>query len=893
MKRFTQMALFGALIVLNHEAQYAFSGQAKAQTPIILWIMPNEPAAPLNALPGTEHEIKAYLQDNGILNSVQELTDDVLFSRLVWGQKKILDEIRRYRTEHGGADIHIRFIKWIDAFNLMKSAARAEDVPEIPDIIQIGTTWTPHFAETGYIADLSKDFDQNLYAPAAVANCKIYGSETLYAVPWFVDMRVLAYWKKAVENPAVDLADWEHFAKTCEQIQARIAGGDKNFADMKNAFALSTIREWDLLHRLSLWIWSYGGDILQQVYWIRNKAVFNQSAALEGIRNLHRLAQSGCTDLPEIEPIPLLERFKQGVYAMMINGPWIIKELEEYFERGDIGFAPIPSGPAGRFAFVGGSNLAILTRAKKHQTFYKALDLIKHLTSSESQMRYVRATGNLPASQAALDTLLASDAIYKTFGEALQYGRHYLRVPEFAPVVEVDNTLDNIFLTWKAIAYGESFGRVTNLLDTAVNDINDRLDIFRNFYFWLVVAISIFALLALVIYYFYLRFTFEFQPSLAPNPLWPINISHYYAGYCPITNFSVTAKSKKTVFNSTMRLAIPLIGTLWEKSHTFSKVENSFVQNNFAGLLNLELKSFAALHNRFKGVLMLSVSTYWVKNCRENYTVDIHPVNYWCPEIFQDNGEDLLRYESLACLVFPTSEAIEWLVGHALDCFRLFTNNPDDTFDGYPENGDTKRVELMLKAIYTALLFNLGITYRFEKEYDVAAVAQSLRFPDEVRRKNWGTCIDLALFMAACLENIGLHPMVILSKRSDEKVHAFVGCWKDGSLLAAQAPPRSVIADFDTLRQYHEHLFWLEPVSFTKRGSRDPKTFEHCLHDGNERYNEIITKGWELWHAVDIAAARENGISPLPLSPSNWLGQLMAIFARPFLALLRISYGRK
>src|SRR4029453_13566701 len=51
--------------------------------------------------------------------------------------------------------------------------------------------------------------------------------------------------------------------------------------------------------------------------------------------------------------------------------------------------------------------------------------------------------------------------------------------------------------------------------------------------------------------------------------------------------------------------------------------------------------------------------------------------------------------------------------------------------------------------------------------------AQRLRTPSEVINGRRGTCIDLALLMAACLEYVEIYPVVFLLND-----HAFPGYWR-------------------------------------------------------------------------------------------------------------------
>ncbi len=52
------------------------------------------------------------------------------------------------------------------------------------------------------------------------------------------------------------------------------------------------------------------------------------------------------------------------------------------------------------------------------------------------------------------------------------------------------------------------------------------------------------------------------------------------------------------------------------------------------------------------------------------------------------------------------------------------------------------------------------------------ASGQRIRLPDQIGSERLATCLDLAILFAACLEQAGLHPLILLKKD-----HAWVGCW--------------------------------------------------------------------------------------------------------------------
>ncbi|MBU0702206.1 extracellular solute-binding protein [bacterium] len=131
-----------------------------------------------------------------------------------------------------------------------------------PDIVQLGTTWTAYFANKNALVDISKYVDEDMYFEPSIKSCKILGSEKIYALPLNVDVRVLYYWKSIINNPEIELKDWNAFNKACKRIQELIKD-EKAPEGMRWAIGFQTEHgEWDMLHQFAICLWNAGGEII-------------------------------------------------------------------------------------------------------------------------------------------------------------------------------------------------------------------------------------------------------------------------------------------------------------------------------------------------------------------------------------------------------------------------------------------------------------------------------------------------------------------------------------------------------------------------------------------------------------------------------------------------------
>ena len=83
-----------------------------------------------------------------------------------------------------------------------------------------------------------------------------------------------------------------------------------------------------------------------------------------------------------------------------------------------------------------------------------------------------------------------------------------------------------------------------------------------------------------------------------------------------------------------------------------------------------------------------------------------------------------------------------------------------------------KYIDAQVRAIWWALVHDYAIGY-INPPPSFVENEQRLRTPSEVVQGKRGTCIDLALLLAACLEYIEIYPVIFLLRD-----HAFPGYWR-------------------------------------------------------------------------------------------------------------------
>ncbi|MEO7311736.1 MAG: DUF3320 domain-containing protein [Chitinophagaceae bacterium] len=132
------------------------------------------------------------------------------------------------------------------------------------------------------------------------------------------------------------------------------------------------------------------------------------------------------------------------------------------------------------------------------------------------------------------------------------------------------------------------------------------------------------------------------------------------------------------------------------------------------------------------------------------------------------------------------------------------------------------------------------------------AAGQRIRLADDMFTSRMGNCIDMSLLYAACLEAVGLHPLIVIIK-----AHAFVGAW-----LINDSFPDAVSYDPSLLtKRMAEGIHELALVEGTCMNSGKNMAFDEALAAAGAHM--MNTEDFILF--VDVKRARFSGIRPLPL----------------------------
>jgi len=221
--------------------------------------------------------------------------------------------------------------------------------------------------------------------------------------------------------------------------------------------------------------------------------------------------------------------------------------------------------------------------------------------------------------------------------------------------------------------------------------------------------------------------------------------------------------------------------------------------------------------------------------------------------------------KSLACFIQPAHPIVQHLILDSIRYLKEAGRFPSFThlLKSDPEN----KVDYAIRAIYECLKEKYHIHYVFQapsREPESQVIRPPHRIlPGILRGGNAGegTCIDLSLLMASCLENIHFQPIIVFVKENKNARHAFLGCWSE---ITERYEP--VIEDYkkleNAINSNRRKLYILETTGFTDRWEKKVN-YEEAVKIAFEKF-----KPEEFLFALDVAAARQT-VTPLqfPMNP--------------------------
>jgi N,N'-diacetylchitobiose transport system substrate-binding protein len=303
------------------------------------------------------------------------------------------EELSTAFEEETGAELDVQFVPWAEAHDkFVKSIAGGTT----PDVAEVGTTWTPEFADAGALVDLTDAVNEAGLDSDLVSGLVEAGTvdDALYGMPWYSGVRSVVYLTDVFEKAGIEPpTTWDELVAAGEELK-------KAEPDMI-PFPIAGDSEYGVYP----FIWGNGGDVAVHDgdAWT---STIDSAEAQEGIEfytglaTEHGLSSPAATTWDETD---LSDAFTRGDVAMMIAGSWTPAALVEGNPdlEGKIGAFPIP-GPDGGLSpsFLGGSHLSIFNTAENPDL---AFALVRLMGTGEFADKWGQQSGYFPGTNTLLE----------------------------------------------------------------------------------------------------------------------------------------------------------------------------------------------------------------------------------------------------------------------------------------------------------------------------------------------------------------------------------------------------------------------------------------------------------------------------------------------------------
>lgn len=309
------------------------------------------------------------------------------------------EEVAAAFEEQTGATLNVQYQAWGDAQTRMNNAIAGGTTP---DVSEVGTTWTPAFADAGALVNLDE-----CVAAAGLGDDLVEGlvdagtyEGGLYGMPWYAGVRSIVYRTDVFEEAGVEPpTTWDELVQVGEAVQ-------EAEPDML-PFAVPGDSEFGLLP----FVWGAGGELAVEEGGTWTSAVDSPEAQegiafYTGLATEHGFSSAAAQSWDEAD---VRDAFARGEVTMMIAGNWTIGSLIEADPEleGKLGAFPIP-GPDGGLSpsFLGGSHLGIFNNTENPELAWTFVEL---MTTGEFAAAWGEDSGYFPGTASLLEEVQAQE----------------------------------------------------------------------------------------------------------------------------------------------------------------------------------------------------------------------------------------------------------------------------------------------------------------------------------------------------------------------------------------------------------------------------------------------------------------------------------------------------
>jgi len=327
-----------------------------------------------------------------------------------------------FMDEYPDVTVNVTPVPWDAAHDRIVNAMAGG---EVPDVSMVGTTWMGEFATLGGLDATPSNIDGSQFFEGAWGTTVVDG--TSYAVPWYVETR-LVYYRTDLAEGAEAPATWDDLKALAESMQE--AGAEYGISLQPGGTGA-----WQTYMPF---FWQAGGEIMGE----DGSFTLDGEACVEALTFYDSFFEEGLTP-PAAEDVPVEGRFANGEIASFISGPWMMSIVEDAGTDPEAyTVAHQPTEAAGT-SFVGGSNLAVMADSDNKEA---AWAFVEYLSRPDVQAAWYEEVSALPAVQAAWDEeALSGDERLSEFGNQLEDAKAPPSVASWEQIAaEIDTVIEQV-----------------------------------------------------------------------------------------------------------------------------------------------------------------------------------------------------------------------------------------------------------------------------------------------------------------------------------------------------------------------------------------------------------------------------------------------------------------
>ncbi|TDL45095.1 extracellular solute-binding protein [Microbacterium oleivorans] len=291
--------------------------------------------------------------------------------------------------ENPDAKVTVTSIPWTDVMTKYQTAVAAGTVP---DAIMIGSSLLPSMVAAGGLAKVPGDLvDEESFNETALESTEVEG--TSYAVPWYVETRVMYYREDLAEQAGVEAPKtWDDLTTFAEAMKA-------NGSDYGIQLPMGDAE--DSTQVILPFYAQAGGEVLNDA---GDAYAWDEAALTEALDYYASFFTAGLAPMSGYGDAQTAA-FANGSNPTFISGPWMVgvlgdQESPEWVDE-NVLTAPVPAGTDNNDSYLGGGHLGVFEDAKNADGAWK---LIRWLSEPETQQEWFQTVNALPAVTSALDS---------------------------------------------------------------------------------------------------------------------------------------------------------------------------------------------------------------------------------------------------------------------------------------------------------------------------------------------------------------------------------------------------------------------------------------------------------------------------------------------------------